>query len=389
MFMKLYLFNPDTELALAVGKSHYLPPRSIGRMAADLALLPLWYADAGAIVLLRSEAEAAFLQQMQRLFDIPVEGVSERLLPNTLQPLPWGWNLSLRRHCQELGISESSLPSVEEVERHRDLSSRQAAVEWLSLIGRGLPGCCGEATVLQSVEACAAYAARCPHCLFKQPWSSSGKGLRWSRGTFGVEDARWCGRAIATQGCVVASPLYNKVCDLAMEFRRQAGGGVEFTGYSLFETNGRGAYLGNRLLAGECAAETHLQQWVSVELLHEVRRRWMELLARIDDPCMDYVGVDMMVCRTAEGYRLHPCIEVNLRMNMGVLACLFARRYLAEGSEGILRIEGFPSTEALLQAHRTWQREAPLLVEYHRLQSGYLPLVPVTAESRMLAYVRV
>lgn len=389
MFMKLYLFNPDTELALAVGKSHYLPPRSISRMASDLALLPLWYADVGGCVPLRSEAEALFLRQMQRLFDLPVEGISGGVLPNTVRPVPWGWNLSLRRHCLELGMAESSLPSVEAIGRHRDLSSRQAAVEWLPLIGQGLPECCGEARVLRSAEACAEYAVGTPHCLFKQPWSSSGKGLRWSRGAFGEEDARWCGRAIATQGCVVASPIYDKVCDLAMEFRRRAEGAVEFTGYSLFETNGRGAYLGNRLMPDERAAEACLQQWVPVELLHEVRRRWMAHLSLLDDPCMDYVGVDMMVCRTAEGYRLHPCIEVNLRMNMGVLACLFARRYLAHGMEGRMYIESFPTSEALWQTHRARLAECPPVVEGHRLLSGYLPLVPVTPQSRMLACVQV
>ena len=43
--MKLYLFNPDSDLALANNETNYIAPVSARRMAQDLALLPVWYAD--------------------------------------------------------------------------------------------------------------------------------------------------------------------------------------------------------------------------------------------------------------------------------------------------------------------------------------------------------
>ena len=50
--MKLYLFNPDADLALVNHTEDYIPPTSVRQMAADLALLPIWYADAESIVLI-------------------------------------------------------------------------------------------------------------------------------------------------------------------------------------------------------------------------------------------------------------------------------------------------------------------------------------------------
>ncbi len=43
--MKLYVFNPDTDMALANNEENYIAPASVRRMAQDLALLPIWYAQ--------------------------------------------------------------------------------------------------------------------------------------------------------------------------------------------------------------------------------------------------------------------------------------------------------------------------------------------------------
>ena len=40
--MKLYLFNPDSDLALANNESNYIAPASARRMAQDMALLPIF-----------------------------------------------------------------------------------------------------------------------------------------------------------------------------------------------------------------------------------------------------------------------------------------------------------------------------------------------------------
>ncbi len=47
----LYIFNPEHDLALASGETNYMAPASARRMASELALLPMWYAEEGSAVL--------------------------------------------------------------------------------------------------------------------------------------------------------------------------------------------------------------------------------------------------------------------------------------------------------------------------------------------------
>lgn len=66
--MKLYLFNPDSDLALANNEENYIAPASARRMARDLALLPMWYAGSDSAVLAPSAYNADFLKRMREIF---------------------------------------------------------------------------------------------------------------------------------------------------------------------------------------------------------------------------------------------------------------------------------------------------------------------------------
>ena len=50
----LYLFNPENDMALACGDPYYMAPASARRMAAELSMLPAWYAEEGETVWLHS-----------------------------------------------------------------------------------------------------------------------------------------------------------------------------------------------------------------------------------------------------------------------------------------------------------------------------------------------
>ncbi len=87
----------------------------------------------------------------------------------------------------------------------------------------------------------------------------------------------------------------------------------------------------------------------------------------------------MMICRFPDFpvYRIHPCVEINLRMNMGVVARHIYDRYIYPVSTGAFQISYYPSEGAAWSAHKEMEETYPLEIEQGRIKSGYLPLVPV------------
>lgn len=139
----------------------------------------------------------------------------------------------------------------------------------------------------------------------------------------------------------MAEPIYDKVVDFAMEFYAEKQNGVRFAGYSLFETDTHGNYKLNLLLSNT-EIENRLAAYVSREILHEVRSCLLSALQRLlKDDYEGYLGVDMMICRLTEEFVVHPCVEINLRMNMGVVSRLFFDRYVSPSSSGQYVVEHY------------------------------------------------
>ena len=207
----LYLFNPDQDLALASGEVNYMPPASARRMAEELALLPVWFADGPCSVLAPSAYNQSFLEEMLDLFPLPASlRTQAEDFSEVRSVVPWGWNPALRKRLLSLGVPDAALPSMEDIGRLRDLSHRLQAVQLL-------PGLqvdevfCGESCYLTALSDCRAFVESLERCLLKAPLSGSGKGLNWCKGAFTPLIERWCARIIEQQGGVVGEPIYNKV----------------------------------------------------------------------------------------------------------------------------------------------------------------------------------
>lgn len=388
--MNLYLFNPDADLALADGRVNYIPPASARQMACDLALLPAWYALPGSGVLAASAYNDVFLERMSDLWGLDAHLVTEPELGEIEleSMIPWGWNAALRNRLLRNGVSEKALPTTEKLDSWRILASRERMEEALKAF-RHLSFCVGESRNLYNIEECRTYVETRKQVVLKMPWSGSGKGLFWCLdGSCTQTVQNWCTRVLRTQGCVVASPIYNKVSDFALEFYMNEQGEVSFEGYSCFKTTARGAYTGNLLFADK-EAEKYLSVHVPCEWLHQVCREAKLMLQKTFAGYVGYLGIDMMVCHTEDAYAIHPCVEVNLRMNMGLVASNLARRLLAPGACGSFSVEYHPSADDLRACHERDMALSPLVVCSGRISEGYLPLVPVTPSAHYRAFVRV
>ena len=385
---KLYLFNPDHDLALANRDANYMAPASARGLAADLALLPMWYAGLRDYVLASSRYNLSFLEEAKKLFpDLASLATESEISFAHLQPLPWGWDPAVRNKLLKLGVASEMLPDDGRLDIIREHSNRLLAVKLLPRLATD-EYFCGESHYFVQKDDIRNFVEQHTASVLKAPFSGSGKGLNWCKGRFTFHIDHWCEHVLRQQGGVVGEPLYNKAMDFSMQFYCD-GGSVKFCGYSLFHTNASGAYEGNSL-ATDSLIEQQLSKFVFADLLKDVQAKLeKELLFYLKDAYTGYLGVDMMLCKFSEPpyYRIHPCVEINLRMTMGMVARTFYDRYVQQETVGIYRVGHFRSPGELQANHRNLSGRHPLCVEEGRIVKGYLSLVPVTPHARYAAWV--
>ena len=388
--MRLYIFNPDTDLALANGKGNYTPTQKVRQMINDLALLPLWFAKSGSYVLADQASNHDFLEEMNKLFKLDVELLTVSKLGSlkgSIEICPWGWNQSFRNMLGRAGIDPNNLPDDVELEAHRQLSQRKVVGELLQLF-ENEPDFCGFSHNLTNTKECDLFFNQMKDrggVVFKEPWSSSGKGLLWCRDEFNVRDRNWCQRVIGDEGYVTAMPIYNKVQDFAMEFY-VGEATVSFLGYSLFNTDHKGFYKGNALLSNE-EIERLLTKYVPKTLLDRTLKMVGDFLTQ--KGYKGCVGVDMMICQEAGEMLIHPCVEINYRATMGYLARVLKDNFLADDVQGWFMIRHFRTHEELVRFAEGNKVKSPLHIQQNRIYSGFLPLVPVLSSTLNLAYIEV
>ena len=160
------------------------------------------------------------------------------------------------------------------------------------------------------------------------------------------------------------------------------GNTVSFAGYSLFKSF-KGSYSGN-VLASDSDIEQFLIQYIApAELLKVMALLPGGLRALLcGSGYAGYFGVDMMVYESGGTLRLNPCMELNLRMNMGMVSRIFFDRYVADGCKGEYRVNFFKKQAEALAAHIADSAAFPLEITDGKITGGYLNLSPVTADSR-------
>lgn len=312
------LFNPSNDMALATDLRQYVPTRHVFQMENDL-------------------------KDLSRLWE---EG-------------PWGWSHATKQRYLRMGIPETALPDDAWLAEVRRLSSREFACRYYEELTRAfhasdtfLHGDGGSKATLLPCKARFLrtmdevlridFSSGCSkEFIFKAPWSASGRG-NFVTAEMDDEARRRIGSTLRRQGGILAEPYYGgKTLDFAMEFQiRDAAGTtlrepvVDFLGYSIFEADRTGHYGGNYV-----AGQEELRRRIPLpdSLLQSLIRYHRTRLARLS--YRGPVGIDMMVVRQAApvpcgGARhgnedvvcVHPLVEINFRMTMGLLAILLHKK---------------------------------------------------------------
>ena len=412
----LHYFNPNHEAAILHGGAHYSPKKNVQAMQKELASLPLWYADKGDFVLVEDETAADYFSTLPRQILPQTTAISRRQLAQLshqthllnpqmrLTACPWGLSPQSIFHFSQLQSSSTSrspllnslcVPAWNPI--HKQLASRETAALCLNTVKELLAHSIPELDNIQtpifctSIEEAETYIAKMGRLpvIFKMPFSSSGRGLLWIRQLPMDKDERaWVGRAIKGQGCVSVEPALDGIADYAWEFFSDGKGKVRYVGLSVFSTDKRGSYTGN-ILQNPQEAEKKMQclYGKTYELLKESMAEALE--KHYAPHYKGYLGVDIMSYQKEDkSLHLHPCIEVNMRHTMGLLAHRLSERFLPHPTiHGHFELLFFKNSGEALQKHLALQKKYPLRQNDEGDTLGYFSLCPVKEDTHFLAYV--
>lgn len=328
--MTIHIFNPETDYALANEQGNYTPPASVVKIRKKMALFPAVYAQSEDFILAIDGLGGDELREMDyyeeamkknirviSLNDLPCV-VSNKPIGTHAVIQPWGWNMSLRNLLLRHGVPSFLLKSEVQIENIRRLSHRRITMPFQNEIARQLPGLSIKmAKEFKEEKQALAFASANPGAYFKMPWSSSGRGVICSSQMDKNKLTEWIHGAIAKQGSILGEYGYDRVADFATEWQCR-NGDVEFAGLSWFNTTSNGNYLGNARLGQDeirnriCEVSALWGQEIVMAQENAVRKL---IAPHYDGP----LGIDMLADR--EG-NINPCVEINIRMTMGMAAIL-------------------------------------------------------------------
>lgn len=336
----VYWFNPENDIALGMGaRQGFTPPRQATTFARGAAAIMWWLGEGGDKVLMpndltgeeRTAAEEWRSRMVALVGDGPelIYGVEGEV--TQMEARPWGWSRYACTMLRNKGLEGEQLDRIETLaEELRQLSHRRTAVkinrrltamvDWAKY-GLAAPEAAVELRSAEEVRARLEKSnARGEVTVWKSPWSSSGRGVFFSDKLTAEVVVNRCATIIRQQGSVMVERARRKLIDFAMLFRAE-GSEVRLWGLSEFHNLHGSAYGGNRIASDE-AILAHLTAHLPKELFAEVSDALSALLAElVGDKYEGFMGVDMMVVEGADGgAELVPCVELNLRCTMGVVA---------------------------------------------------------------------
>jgi len=390
--MILY-FNPGHETAVHNSSPYYTSPANVDAMQRELAFLPAWYGNKDDVVLVDIINDDFYKTLYEELPELSKAITKDRIVQyNGLEIALWGVSPQSIHYFKETEKEyeiELSIPAWHD--KYRYLTSRNASKDTLMALADEIPEISKLIVPefyneLEEIEEIVNGSSE--QLLAKAPYSSSGRGLLWLPATGLTRTERQILHGILKkQGSVSIEKVLDKQIDFAMEFICDGVGDIRFEGYSLFYTNSKGAYNSN-YIGTQTNIEKQLTDKIPMQLLDGVRTMLSSILkdkyAGIYKGCL---GVDMMIYKEGDEYKLHPCLEINMRYNMGYLSLKLFEKYISPSSEGRFYIDFSAKEGDIYKKHLQMKEEYPSYITRGRLQSGYLPLCPVYEKSRYWAYV--
>lgn len=406
----LYHFNATCEMAVGNGTNSFTPPAYLQQFEQELELLPIYLANESDYLLVNKVPSACFLEQLSLLkADIPTINTYEGLISEFKQGRnlnaikPWGWSPMEHKYLDFFksycSIEFNKQPNANWQAEHKQLYSRNTALQVLkSFLNKSnerslfideedMPKKLGDILSIENAL------KKCHNLVVKAPWSASGRGIIvLKNGLMHKTYVQWINGVLKNQGYVMCEPLFNKVFDLSFHFNI-TNDDIEYLGQASFATDDREQYIGNFIQALPPNLTLEEQVFLSESNLNLIAKGLAESLKQSDifKQYTGVLGVDVLVYRDNLGkLKFNPCMEINLRQNMGTMA-LKIRELLHVEAKGMWRVKRFekPTVNAALEFDEFMQKKHQLLIEDDKVMKGYLPMIEPYEERSYALYLEV
>jgi len=398
----IYIYNPTCEIAIANGTLSFMPNKTLSKFESDLDVLPLYFTDINDVLLVRQLPDKEFLNILKSA-DIGLPNF--KLLTSALQDnefvsasknslQAWGWSPRIHHILKPFKPSCSSeylaQPNAYWKEEHSDLYGRETALHVLkSFLSKHPDDKYIDqnqiARVCTNIPEIETLIEEWKQLVIKAPLSSSGRGLQVLRYSH-LNDSitQWINGTLESQAYVTVEALLDKKYDFSLQYHCDGKGNLDYMGPGFFLTSSNGQYEGN-ILGGmpECF-KTYLSDAQMEELSDGIKVAIEE--SDLSTNYCGYLGVDCLLFEDKNGImKLQPCVEINLRYNMGTLA-LILDEYLAPETSGAFKMI-FKPKYTFDEFHQEMEKKHPFEIKDGKWLKGYLPLVSPYQNKNFGAYI--
>lgn len=384
MTTKFHIFNPEHDSALALESGIYTPKPQIQQFAKDLSTLPLWYSDEEDKVILPEISDQEWLNSVDNI----IPNLKDRIASTDdykhfnaeKRLMPWGIDNTVCKLTNTTQIDGEDVAEV--VNRTKIFSSREQTQDVLTRLKENGLFDGFVSRKVDSIETLRKINEEFGRIVVKAPWSSSGRGVLFID-ELDEKEAKRIEKIIESQGFVMAESFFEKEIDFALEFEN-TDGKWQFAGYSLFSTDEHGAYKQN-LLASDEFLKAEIGKHADADRLDKIVEFYCQYFQGKSSELRGnkIIGVDMM----AGNGRIHPCVEINVRHTMGIVARKLYDKYIEPGKTGYYAIIRQNTTDDLRKWNAEQTQAFPSTISDGRIFQGFVSLTPIEAKSVFEAYV--
>lgn len=405
-FHNIYYFNPTCEYAIANGSESWQPNRILQKMESDLATIPLFLAQKNDYVIVDKIPSSSFINSLMDIgFEVPQFMIKKEAITNRSftslernKLLPWGWSPAVHKFLTPLKATCSeefkNSPVFNWLPEYRDLYSKKFALGILQTLIQKYP-CEHFIPETRLTEICTTQQeiekllVKWGKLMIKAPWSSSGRGLQPITKT-PVHPNVW-GKILAIikdQSYAIVEPYLNKVLDLAFQFELKKEK-VTFLGFSYFSTDYKGQYNGNSLNGLRDNLEDEIVEFAQF-IPEKIIPPLIQILesTKLAKSYEGFFGVDTLIYRNKKNkLKINPCLEINVRQNMGLLALQFEKNIHSK-KKGSYKTFYKPGN-TFYQFKKEMEKNNPLKMVNGKIESGFFALTEASNDSLFGAYLLV